>query len=378
MILAPASARLHNRAVEALAPKTAVATGLAKPPRGFWIAYGVAFVLLTCLYAGVFASTGAASALAMRAATAAMLPSALAGLAAMRLARWWPWRGERRAGFVAKHLLGLMVLTALSTAAWLFLISCDAWLEGGSFAPRGGRMVVIWQALIDGLLLLAAIGIGHAWYAVARAAHADALRARAELALLRSQLNPHFVLNTLHALLGLVRREPAKAEAALERLGELLRFGLRVHQGDVDQVAFREEWAFVTSYLGLEQLRLGTRLRLTLSAGDDVMELPIPPFALQPLVENAIIHGIAPRRDGGSLEVKAQHLGSRLRVEVDDDGPGASDAEMAASPRLGLRLLRERLAALYAGNARLAFEPRPQGGLHVLLDLPDAGCGEAA
>lgn len=229
------------------------------------------------------------------------------------------------------------------------------------------------------------MAIGHAWHGAQRAAsesdraaRAEALRARAELALLRSQLNPHFVLNTLHALLGLVRRDPGKAEAALERLGELLRFGLHVHQGGVDQVAFREEWAFVTSYLALEQLRLGERLRLTLRAGDEVMDVPIPPFALQPLVENAITHAIAARRDGGRLGVTAERAGGRLRVEVADDGPGTSEAAVLASPRLGLRLLRERLAALYQGDARLGFEPAADGGLRVLLDLPDDGCPEPA
>jgi LytS/YehU family sensor histidine kinase len=222
------------------------------------------------------------------------------------------------------------------------------------------------------------IGVGHAWHGAERFARAEALRARAELALLRSQLNPHFVLNTLHALMGLVRREPVKAEAALERLGELLRFGLHVHHANLDQVAFREEWAFVSSYLALEQMRLGDRLRLELSASEDVMDVPIPPFALQPLVENAIRHAISPRRDGGRLDLRVRRVDGRLLLEVEDDGPGASEAAVSASPRLGVRLLRERLAALYGGDAHMAFEPVAQGGLRVRLDLPDGGVREAA
>ncbi len=178
--------------------------------------------------------------------------------------------------------------------------------------------------------------------------------------------------------MGLVRREPMKAEAALERLGELLRFGLHVHHANVDQVSFGEEWAFVGSYLALEQMRLGDRLRLTLSAGADVMDVPVPPFALQPLVENAITHAISPRRDGGRLDLRVKRVDGRLLLEVQDDGPGTSEAAVSASPRLGVRLLRERLTALYGGDAHMSFEPVADGGLRVRLDLPDGGAREAA
>jgi LytS/YehU family sensor histidine kinase len=237
---------------------------------------------------------------------------------------------------------------------------------------------ILFQVLVSALVQLAVIAIGHAWHGAEKFARAEALRARAELALLRSQLNPHFVLNTLHALMGLVRREPVKAEAALERLGELLRFGLHVHHASLDQVAFREEWAFVSSYLALEQMRLGDRLRLSLSAGEDVMDVPIPPFALQPLVENAITHAISPRREGGRLDLRVRRVGGRLLLEVEDDGPGTSEAAVSASPRLGVRLLRERLATLYGGDAHMAFEHVAEGGLRVRLDLPDGGIREAA
>jgi LytS/YehU family sensor histidine kinase len=241
---------------------------------------------------------------------------------------------------------------------------------------RALRPVILFQTLTNGLVQLTVIAIGHAWQSAERFSQVEALRAKAELGVLRSQLNPHFVLNTLHALLGLVRRDPGKAEAALERLGELLRFGQRIHHASVDQVVFREEWAFVSSYLELEKLRLGERLQLTLGADEDVMDVPIPPFALQPLVENAIGHAIAPRRDGGRLRLRAQRRNGRLLVEVEDDGPGTSEAAVLASRRLGLRLLRERLAVLYGDEARLSFEAVSPTGLRVRLELPVAGARE--
>lgn len=244
---------------------------------------------------------------------------------------------------------------------------------------------MLWQTVINGLIHLALAGIGYAWHtaealreARERAARSDVLRARAELQLLRSQLHPHFMLNVLHALLGLVRRDPARAESALERLGELLRFGQWVHQTGSDWVPLSREWDFVNSYLELERVRLGDRLRLQIDADPSALLVAVPPFALQPLVENAIVHAVAPRASGGRVEVSARRSGGQLCLQVEDDGPGATEAQIAASPRMGLRLLQDRLSALYAGRARLTFESPAGGGLRVRLELPDEGVPEVA
>jgi two-component system, LytTR family, sensor kinase len=353
-------------------------TTTVAPRRAFWTVYVAAFVALTLFYGAPFLAGGASLSQAARNALAALLPNALLGVIAVRLPRRLPWHRGNPLRFVTAHGAVLLALALLATGGWMALGALDSWIAGTGFAVRANRAIILFQTLVSGLVQLALVGVGHAWHGAERFARAESLRARAELALLRSQLNPHFVLNTLHALMGLVRREPAEAEAALERLGELLRFGLHVHHANVDQVAFREEWAFVKSYLELEKLRFGERLSLTMRAGDDVMDVPIPPFALQPLVENAIVHAIGPRREGGRLDVQAHRREGRLRVEVQDDGPGTSEAAVLESPRLGLRLLRERLAALYTGEARLAFEPVAQGGTRVVLDLPDDGRREAA
>ena len=106
------------------------------------------------------------------------------------------------------------------------------------------------------------------------------------------------------------------------------------------------------------------------------MDVPVPPFAIQPLVENAIAHAVAPRASGGRLDVSARREHGRLRVEVQDDGPVARKPLILASPRAGLRLLRERLATLYAGEASLTFEVPLEGGLRVVLDLPETGFPE--
>ena len=331
-----------------------------------WV-YTIAWTALALVYATSFVVSGAPPLLALRGTAATILPNALLGILTLRFTRR-SFRSEGGAGLVRAGLAALAV-SLLATASWIGLVALDTWLNSGSARPPALN-IQMWQGILNGLVHLALAGVG--------CDRADALRARAELHLLRTQLNPHFVLNTLHALLGLVRREPAVAEGLVERLGELLRFGLSVTQRGIDRVAFREEWAFVTSYLELEQVRLGDRLRFELDVEPAALDVPLPPFALQPLVENAVTHAIAPRAAGGRLEVSARRSSGRLRLEVRDDGLGASEAVLLGSTRTGLRLLRERLSVLYAGDARLSFEEAPGGGLLVRLDLPDGGPVEAA
>ncbi len=350
--------------------------------------YAGGWAALATVYAALYSASGASTGMAVRGSVAMVLPGALLGLVSLRLARWWPWTPSVAGGarwrlfaVLAPVVLGL---AAASTAGGLALNALDAWILLG--APRWPPVpIMVWQLILSTTIQLALTGIGYAWHTAQalsdardRVARAEVLRARAELELLRSQLHPHFVLNVLHALLGLVRRDPGLAEKALERLGELLRFGQWVQQTGSDWVPLSREWAFVQSYLELERMRLGARLHVEVDADASALEVAVPPFALQPLVENAIVHAVAPRAAGGRVEVSARRSGGRLRLAVRDDGPGATEADIAASPRMGLRLLQERLAALYAGRAIVAFESPAEGGFRVRLELPDDGVPEVA
>jgi sensor histidine kinase YesM len=192
---------------------------------------------------------------------------------------------------------------------------------------------------------------------------------QAELKALRAQVNPHFLFNTLHSLLILVRRDPRAAEDALEQFGDLMRYALRVQQGAGDEVLLAEEWTFTQDYLALEKLRLGDRLRLHTDIDEAALSHAVPSFSLQPLLENAIGHAIAPRASGGNLWIRAVVDTGRLSLEVRDDGPGADAAAIEASSGTGLRLLRRRLAALYGDGAALTTRI-DDGGFTVTLELP--------
>jgi LytS/YehU family sensor histidine kinase len=178
---------------------------------------------------------------------------------------------------------------------------------------------------------------------------------------LRAQINPHFLFNALHSVGALVTSDPVRADEALVRLGDLLRYAL----GTEAEVPFAHEWRFTEDYLAFEQLRLGDRLRVEVNADAAAMAVMVPPLILQPLVENAVRHGIAERPQGGRIDVSALVHDSRLMLRVTDDGNGDSGV---AGDGLGLSSVRRRLAALYGSRASLNVDRTE--GFTVTIGLP--------
>jgi sensor histidine kinase YesM len=351
-------------------------SGSSIPSRRWRWAYAVAWLLVLTIYVAAFTAGGMPLGYAFRGSLVNVLPGALLGLLVLRLPRRLPWPESRKARTFAMHLGLVIAFLVASSAGWIALVALDELLFTGSCCTQINLRILPFR-ILNGLLIYCTLaGLAYAWHnaeasreQAARAARAETLRARAELEALRSQLNPHFILNTFHALIGLVRRDPALAETALERLGDLLRYSLRIQREGLDEVKLREEWSFVQSYLDLERLRLGDRLRVSFDASPATLDCNVPSFALQTLVENAIQHAIAPRAEGGRLAVSAQQRDGRLRIEVQDEGPGGSAQPAAESHRVGLRLLQERLAALYGEQASLSLHPAA-GGVRAVLELP--------
>jgi LytS/YehU family sensor histidine kinase len=192
----------------------------------------------------------------------------------------------------------------------------------------------------------------------------------AELQALRAQLNPHFLFNTLHALTQLVREDPVATETALERFGELMRYVLHSGRSASADVALEDEISFVRHYLALEQLRLGERLRVVEDLDPDALELAVPPLLLQPLVENAVRHGISPLRDGGTLQLSARVAGEHLCIDVADDGRGAKPDAWRRPAGLGLESAARQLDARFRGAARLEISSGPQRGFAARIVAP--------
>jgi sensor histidine kinase YesM len=321
--------------------------------------------------------------MAIRGALANAIPDGLLGLAALRTSRTIDRRHPADAHLVQLHVPRGAALVALAVATKILFFWLDSVIVArGAFAISPA--ILAWQIFLSALIYVTVAATSHAWLMARRlreeeahAMRADALRAQAEIAALRAQLNPHFLFNTLHSVIGLVRHDPSQAEGALEKLGDLLRYATRVHRHGVDWIAFRHEQEFVDTYLDLEAIRLGNRLRVVRHVDEPVLDWLVPTFSLQPLVENAVRHGIAPRAEGGQISIAA-HLEPdtrRLRLEVINDGNGrpAADGEEGGQ---GLRVLRDRLEALYRGAASMTASPAKDGGYSVVLILP-ATDGEA-
>src|SRR5262245_49128287 len=363
---------------------TTVESGRRETGRGRGVRtalYAAAWLPYLAVYFVAFLASGTiAPGFALRAALANVLPDILLAPLVLRLPRRFPWPQARRGGFLALHAGLAAAFAVLATAGKLVLFTFDRLLfEGVLAAPRVDLRVVPFQAFVSVLIYLVLAGMSYALGNAERvraeserAARAEALRAQAELAALRAQLNPHFLFNTLHSVIGLVVQDPPTAQAALERLGDMLRYALRIHRDGVDAVGLREEWEFVATYLDLEKLRLGDRLRLALDADPDVFDSLVPPFCLQPLVENAVRHAVAPRAGGGRIVVAARRTSETLRLTVQDDGPGLPKVP-TPDAGIGLRLVQDRLTSLYGGKARFETESPADGGLRVTLTLPASG-----
>ena len=202
----------------------------------------------------------------------------------------------------------------------------------------------------------------------AQAAQLQAQLADARLSALRMQLNPHFLFNTLHAVSALVERDPRGVRRMIARLSELLRTSL--DEADEPEVPLQRELTFTERYLDVIRIRFQGHLDVDMHADDDVRDALVPNLILQPLVENAIKHGISKLSSGGYIEVTASREGERVIISVRDNGPEVSLDKPPSPHSLGLRNTRARLAALYGPVQSLTLRHAEGGGLIAEVSLP--------
>lgn len=356
----------------------------SSPRRRFWLLYVTAWIPFFGIYASAFLLSGELpAAAAIVAGFDNALPYAALGLLVIWYSSRLPWRPGRLGGFLGLHIAAGVAYAALSAlcSLGLFTVTKPLFL---SQVPEAHCVscILAWQFFMGLLIYTILSSLTYAFRTTARlreeerrATQAETLKAQAELQALRAQLNPHFLFNTLHTLIALVRRDPAAAEDAIEQFADLLRYASRVHQEKRDEVTLAEEWEFVQNYLALETLRLGTRLQVHAALEEASLERLVPAFCLQPLVENAVRHAIAPRASGGTIWIEAALTGGELGLEVRDDGPGAAPDAVFQNSRLGLRLVRRRLEALYGPRGRFEIVTSPGAGFAVRLVLPTQPAG---
>ncbi|AHG93643.1 histidine kinase internal region (plasmid) [Gemmatirosa kalamazoonensis] len=279
---------------------------------------------------------------------------------------------------VPVHLAATAVIVVLKYAMYV-----AAGIAIGSIDGTRGYLATLGQLLArsfvyESMTMWAVDGAVHAivFYRRAQEREAHAARLRAELTearmdALSAQLRPHFLFNALNVVSSLMHRDVDAADAVLARLGDLLRRTLRA--GDRHEVPLGEELAVLDDYLAIVGARFRDRLTTEVRAEPGTERALVPHFVLQPLVENALEHGIARRAGAGRVEVCAARLdGDRLRLTVADDGAGRAvdGADGAEGNGIGLTNTRRRLAALYGDAQRLTLADRAGGGLVVTVELP--------
>lgn len=291
-----------------------------------------------------------------------VIPCVLLGWSVWRLLTRRP-RARNWLSAAALHAasaVAFSILWTLPLVALVYALRKDvspAYLSGGA----------VWQ-LAWGVAIYCALLIAVRTHQ--RLRERELAAANAELQALRAQLHPHFLFNTLHSLTQLAREDPIATQNALLRFGELMRYVLSCGRGAGADVALEDELEFVRNYLALEKLRMADRLRIDERIDPEALELAVPPLLLQPLVENAVRHGLSRRRRGGALRLTASAQDDRLFIEVSDDGAGAEPPRVRESTGLGLRAVARQLQAHFGADAEFSIETQPAAGFSVKLTMP--------
>jgi len=196
----------------------------------------------------------------------------------------------------------------------------------------------------------------------------------ARLAALSSQINPHFLFNTLNSVTALIRLDPEQARHVVQKLSKILRRLLR--QQD-NLTTLGEELSFIDDYLAIEMVRFGDKLRFVREIDPATLDMLVPSMLLQPLVENSIRHGLASKVDGGTIRVRSQIAGGRLQILVEDDGVGIPEAKLATlfEHGIGVNNVNERLKVLFGAEYRMWIDSRLGEGTSTGIELPEQTSG---
>ena len=225
-------------------------------------------------------------------------------------------------------------------------------------------------------LLIALMSYAYSYYqryreGQVRTLQLEAQLSHAQLQALKMQLHPHFLFNTLHSISALLSKDVEAARKMITRLGDFLR--LTLENSGSQEVTLQQEMEFLSCYLEIERIRFQNRLVTRIDLGDQTLDAKVPNLILQPIVENAIRHGIAPRSTPGSIDISAKQLDGRLRIQVRDNGPGLPEHRTSQNQfkkGLGLANTETRLKQLYGADHLFDLSNDPAGGLIVTLEIP--------
>jgi signal transduction histidine kinase len=298
---------------------------------------------------------------------------ALLSIVVLELARRFPLEGSQWARCLAIHVCGSLV----ASVAYIFVRAGLAHLQSEMRGQPADFMEVFNALLIktlffNALIYWVIVSVAHAlnYYRryrerELRASELERNLTAAKLKTLQMQLNPHFLFNTLHAISSLMHKDVNDADRMITKLSDLLRRAL--DSSETQEVPLRQEIDFLRRYLEIEQTRFGDRLEVRFDIPDNTSDLLVPNLILQPLVENAIKHGIEPHARRGIVQIGARREGDQLFLEVSDNGGGLS---VNHDERIGLANTRSRLGQLYGDDQAFKIETAASGGVAATIRIP--------
>lgn len=275
------------------------------------------------------------------------------------------------AGFLISYAhVALTMIATLLLDFWWYGWTFDAILaKSPSLAVKRFQLYFTYDFHVGFLIYWIILILHHAFAYYRRVAQMEAQVTQAQLQALKMQLQPHFLFNTLHAISAYMYEDVEVADRMLSRLSELLR--LTLENAGVQEVTLRQELAFLERYLEIERARFDERLTVKMDIAPESLEARVPNLVLQPLVENAVRHGIAPRAQAGWIEIHARRENGMLLLQVRDNGPGLPENEHALGREgIGLANTRARLQHLYGAAHHLELRNAEDGGLLVRLTIP--------
>jgi sensor histidine kinase YesM len=298
---------------------------------------------------------------------------ALLSIVVLRLARRFPLEGRQWAVCLVIHICGSIVASVVYIFVRAGLATLQTHLRGQSvdFLDVLGSLLIktlFFNALIYWVIVSVAHALNYYRRYRERELQASELERNlttAKLKTLQMQLNPHFLFNTLHAISALMHKDVNAADRMISRLSDLLRRAL--DSSEAQKVPLRQEIDFLRRYLEIEQTRFGERLEVQFAIADGISDLLVPNLILQPLVENAIKHGIEPNARRGIVQIGARLEGDRLVLEVRDNGSGFSKDY---DERIGLGNTRSRLTQLYGDDHAFEIQTLASGGVSVTIRIP--------
>jgi two-component system LytT family sensor kinase len=274
-------------------------------------------------------------------------------------------RNHRRTAFHLEFTAGILVAEFLRQLL-------DGWKVFSMNPPGSHLPPLTWAAIYASTLFAVAIPL-KIWNNTRnekKLEEQERLLSEARLTALTSQINPHFLFNTLNSVSSLIRTDPNQARVMVVRLSKVLRRLLRKHE---NFSTLRDELSFIEDYLAIEVVRFGDKLRFERDVAEDTLDMMVPSMLLQPLVENSIKHGLRSKVEGGTIRIRTYRNGNKLHLQVEDDGVGIPEEKLGTllDRGIGVNNVHERLKVLFGSEYRMWIDSEPGKGARIQIEVPE-------